>query len=104
MKSLSEPLVLAQWDSDGEHKDPYSGRIVKHSKGDLKYNDEGTYYYETLAGREAYGRKFKSMFDSFTVDGSAANKYDFFDSDGLDKSVTGTVMKTVTSLAPLFVP
>lgn len=104
LKSLSEPLVLAQWDSDGEHKDPYSGRIVKHSKGDLKYNDEGTYYYETLAGREAYGRKFKSMFDSFTVDGSAANKYDFFDSDGLDKSVTGTVMKTVTSLAPLFVP
>ena len=104
LKSLSEPLVLAQWDSDGEHKDPYSGRIIKHSKGDLKYNDEGTYYYETLSGREAYGRQFKSMFDSFTVDGSAANKYDFFDSDGLDKSVTGTVMKTVTALAPLFVP
>ena len=44
------------------------------------------------------------MFDSFTVDGSVANKYDFFDSDGLDKSVTGTVMKTVASLAPLFIP
>lgn len=104
LKSLSEPLVLAQWDEAGEHKDPYTGRMVKHAKGELKYNDEGTYYYETLGDREAYGRKFKSAFDSFTVDGSAANKYDFFDSDGLDKSVTGTVMKTVVSLAPLFVP
>ena len=44
------------------------------------------------------------MFDSFTVDGSNANKYDFFDSDSLDKSVTGTVMKTVATLAPLFIP
>lgn len=104
IKSLSEPLVLAQWDSNGTHTDPFTGKIVKHKKGELKYNEEGTYYYETLGGREAYGRKFKSAFDSFTVDGSAANKYDFFDSDGLDKSVTGTVMKTVTSLAPLFVP
>jgi hypothetical protein len=104
LASLGEPLVLAQWDEDGEHTDPFTGRVVKHNKGDLKYNDEGTYYYETLGGREAYGRKFKSAFDSFTVDGSAANKYDFFDSDGLDKSVTGTVMKTVAAIAPLFVP
>ena len=48
LASLGEPLVLAQWDEDGEHTDPFTGRVVKHNKGDLKYNDEGTYYYETL--------------------------------------------------------
>ena len=56
IKSLSEPLVLAQWDSNGTHTDPFTGKIVKHKKGELKYNEEGTYYYETLGGREAYGR------------------------------------------------
>lgn len=104
ISSLSEPLVIAQWDSEGYHTDPYTGRRIKHKKGDYKYNEDGNYYYETLGGREAYGKQFKSVFDSFTVDGSKGNKYDFFDSDGLDKSVTGTVMKTVTTLAPLFIP
>lgn len=104
ISSLSEPLVIAQYDTEGYHTDPYTGRRVKHKKGDYKYNEEGNYYYETLGGREAYGKQFKSVFDSFTVDGSKGNKYDFFDSDGLDKSVTGTVMKTVATLAPLFIP
>lgn len=104
LSSLSEPLVIAQWEDEGYHIDPHTGRRVKHKKGDYKYNEEGNYYYETLGGREAYGKQFKSIFDSFTVDGSNANKYDFFDSDSLDKSVTGTVMKTVATLAPLFIP
>lgn len=104
ISSLSEPLVIAQYDTEGYHTDPYTGRRVKHKKGDYKYNEEGNYYYETLGGREAYGKQFKSIFDSFTVDGSKGNKYDFFDSDSLDKSVTGTVMKTVATLAPLFIP
>lgn len=104
ISSLSEPLVIAQWEDEGYHTDFQTGRRVKHKKGDYKYNEEGNYYYETLGGREAYGKQFKSVFDSFTVDGSNANKYDFFDSDSLDKSVTGTVMKTVATLAPLFIP
>lgn len=102
LASLSEPLVMAQWDEDGEHIDPSTNRRVKHRKGDYKYNDEGTYYYETLGGREPYGKQIKSAFDSFTIDGGWGNKYDFFDSDGLDKSVTGTVFKTAATLAPMF--
>lgn len=104
LRSLSEPLVIAQWDEAGEHIEPFSGRKVKHNKGDYKYNEDGSYYYETLGRREVYGKQFKSMFDSITVDGSKGNKYDFFDSDSLDKSVTGTVMKTAVTLAPLFIP
>lgn len=103
-KSLAEPLVVAQWDEEGEHIEPFSGRKVKHKKGDYKYNEDGSYFYETLSNREAYGKQFKSAFDSITTDGSKGNKYDFFDSDSLDKSVTGTVMKTAATLAPLFIP
>lgn len=103
LRSIGEPLVIAQWDEDGEHIDPYSGRTVKHKKGEYKYNDEGDYYYETLGGREVYGKQVKSIFDSFTVDGSTLNKYDFFDSDSLDKSVFGSLFKSVATIAPVLV-
>jgi hypothetical protein len=43
------------------------------------------------------------VFDVITKDGSAANKYDFFDSDGIDKSIIGTVAKNVMRIAPAFV-
>jgi hypothetical protein len=33
-KFFGDTLVYAQWDEDGEHPDPESGRRVKHSKGD----------------------------------------------------------------------
>lgn len=104
VKQALEPLVMAQYESDGWHEDPFSGERVAHKKGEYKINDQGMYYYETLGGRSAYGKQFKSIADSFTVDGSSLNDYDFFDSDGLDKSVVGTLMKTAVTIAPLFTP
>ena len=35
---FSEPLVIAQWDEDGEHTDLLTGEKKKHKKGDYKYN------------------------------------------------------------------
>lgn len=99
-----EPVALAQWEEEGEHIDPETNRKVKHAKGDFKINEEGTYYYEKLGNREPYGKQLLSPFDVLTVDGSKANKYDFFDSDSLDKSVFGSVMKNTFKIAPMFVP
>jgi len=78
---------MAQWDSDGTHTDPFSGKEVDHKKGEYKLNSNGTYYMETLSGRSPYGKQVKSIFDSLTVDNSPGNKYDFMDTDGLDKSI-----------------
>lgn len=40
LSAVTRPtLVLAQWDEDGEHE--VNGRIVKHNKGDLKFNESG---------------------------------------------------------------
>lgn len=102
-KSLfDEPLVKATWDEEGDHRDPITKRMVHHYKGDLKLNDEGQYFYETLGNRSTIGKEVLSAFDILTVDGEGINKYDFLDSDGLDKSVVGTIAKTALTVAPLF--
>jgi hypothetical protein len=97
-----DPLVMAQYDEDGEHQDPITKQMVKHKKGDYKLNEKGTYYYETLGKRSPVGKQVLSLMDTITVDGSGINKYDFFDSDDIEKSVGGTIVKNVVSLLPMF--
>ena len=48
----TEPVVLAQYDSDGEHVDFLTGKTVRHSKGENKLDKFGDFYYETLGNRE----------------------------------------------------
>lgn len=101
---FDDPLVLATYDENGTHFDPILGREVEHVKGQKKLNENGVPYYETLAGRSAANKDILSITDNLTVDGSWINKYDFFDSDGMDKSVAGTVMKNLAVIAPIFIP
>lgn len=102
-KALNRPtLVLATWDEDGTHV--VDGRTLQHKKGDLKFNEDGDTYYETLGNREIYGKQVLGIEDTLTVDGSAWNKYDFFDSDGLDKSLGGTISKLVFKVGPMLIP
>lgn len=98
--------VMAQWDFDADEQGrPTTDKDkIVYRKGDLKLNENGTYYYENLNGREVYGRRVLSKLNTLTTDGSAWNKYDFFDSDDLEKSVGGTFMKNVAMIAPMFIP
>lgn len=97
--------VLAIWDEDGEHEDPITGEIVKHSKGEYKINENGTYYYENLDGRDVYGRRVLNKMNTLTRDGSVWNKYDFFDSDDLSqKSIGGSIMKNLALVGSMFIP
>ena len=101
-KSLfSEPLVYATYNEDGTHIDPFTKQEVKHQKGEWKLNDEGEYYTETLNGQSLVDKEIVSSGDYITSENSYLNKYDFFDSDGLDKSITGTVAKNLASIVPL---
>lgn len=101
---FADPLVMAQWEEDGEHINPITGLMTKHRKGDYKLNNKGTYYYETLGNRNPIGKEVLSVFDTLTVDGEGINKYDFFDSDDIKKSVGGVIAKNVATLLPLFTP
>lgn len=101
---FKEPLAVAIWDEDGKHKDPITGKEVSHNKGEYKLNDNGEFVYENLDGRSPQGREVLNLTDTLTEEGSWANKYDFLDSDGLDKSITGSIFKTAFSIAPYFIP
>lgn len=97
--------VMAQYDEDGEHVDPITGQTVKHKKGDLKLNENGTFYYESLDGRDVYGRRVLNKMNTLTRDGSYLNQYDFFDSDDIEqKSVGGTIMKNLALVGSMFIP
>lgn len=100
-KSLFRPsLVLATYDKDEDVEE--NGRLVHHSKGEYKYDPiTGKPYYETIGDREIYDKDVLHYSDTLTKEGTTINNYDFFDSDGLDKSVGGTVMKLTASLVPM---
>lgn len=102
--TLFNPIVMASWEEDGTHINPVNGQEVSHKKGEYKLNEVGTYYTETLDGRDLYNKELITGSDLITVDGTGLNKIDFFDSDGLKKSVAGTLTKTLVRVLPLFTP
>lgn len=103
LKGLFRPtMALATYDEDGTHVE--NGVTVSHKKGDLKLDEYGDPYYEKLGDREIYGKETLHYWDTITRDDSAWNKIDFMDSDGLTKSIGGTVMRTAFSLLPYFTP
>lgn len=95
------PLVYATYNENGTHIDPYTKQEVEHKKGDWRLNEDGQYYTETLNGESVVGKEVVSIGDYVTPENSVLNKYDFFDVDGLDKSVTGTIVKNLATVAPL---
>ena len=101
---FNDTLVYAQYEDDDYHEDLITGRKVSHKKGEYKLNDEGSFYVETLGGRNIAGKQVVNPTDLITTDGSAFNKIDFFDSDGEDKSIVGTTFKLVTQIAPFLIP
>lgn len=101
---FDDPLVYATYDEDTIEVDPITGNKVKHQKGEWKVNEDGEYYTEKANGRNLRGKTVVSAADYLTSENSAINKYDFFDSDDLEKSVAGTVAKNVASIIPMFIP
>ena len=98
---FSEPLVMAQYEEDGIHADPITGQLVQHYKGENKIGNDGEYYYETLGGRSLVGKKVLSIGDILTPEDSALNKFDFFDSDDIEKSAGGVIAKNLALVAPM---
>lgn len=101
---FGDPLVYATYDEDTEETDPITGNKVLHKKGEWKVNDHGEYYVEKLNGRSLIGKQVVSAFDYITSENTGANKYDFFDSDDLDKSIGGNIIKNITAVLPMFIP
>jgi hypothetical protein len=68
-------------------------------------NENGTFFYENLDGRDIYGRQVLNKMDTLTAESSAWNKYDFFDSDDKEqKSILGSTMKNLALVGSMFIP
>lgn len=99
-KGLFRPtLVYAQYDEDTEEEDQY-GNLIYHKKGEWKLDENGNPYTELLGSRNSYGKELVNYGDTLTIEGTRINKMDFFDSDGLTKSVGGTIAKNAVKLMP----
>ena len=98
---FSEPLVLAKYEEDTDEINPLTGLLEHHKKGENKTNPDGEYYYETLGERPLIGKEILSLGDILTKEDSAVNKYDFFDSDDLEKSPEGVIAKNLSAIAPM---
>lgn len=102
-KALTRPaLALAQWEEDGWHME--NGIKVEHHAGDLRLGSNGDPQYQILGKKSAVGRDILHYTDTFTRDDEWLNKFDFFDNDGLKKSVGGTIARTSFMLLPMFIP
>ena len=96
-----DTLVLATYDNDEFDE---NGNLI-HQKGERKLNDEGLPYYETLGGRDVYGKQVLNKMNILTTDGSFANKFDFFDSDDIEqKSWAGSILKNAALVGSMFIP
>ena len=103
-KNFFKTIVIASYDSDGEHIDPLTGEKVQHRKGERKINPEtGTYYTEFLNGRDLIGKEVVKKTDILTNEGSMLNGFDFFDSDGFTKSTVGTIARNAVMIAPMLI-
>ena len=100
--NLFNTLVLASYDNDVV--DPKTGEVL-HKKGDLKYNEDGLPYYETLSGRDVHDKQVLNKMNTLTTDGSVWNKFDFFDSDDLDqKGIGSSLLKNAALVGSMFIP
>lgn len=100
--NLFNTLVLASYDNDVV--DPKTGEVL-HKKGDLKYNEDGLPYYETLSGRDVHDKQVLNKMNTLTTDGSVWNKFDFFDSDDLDqKGMGSSLLKNAALVGSMFIP
>lgn len=80
--------------------------LAEDDKKDLKIDEEtGTFYLETLEGKDSSGKQILTFDNMLTEEGSFANRnLDFIQSYGLDKPVVSTVLKTGLTVAPLLIP
>ena len=103
---FGEPRVLATWDYDADqYGNPTSDPDkIEHKKGEYKLNDNGTFYYETLNGRNSTEKQLLHISDIITKEDTFWNKIDFLDSDDLQKSAMGTVAKNVALIGSMFIP
>lgn len=108
---FGDTRVLASYDADVDKNGVQRGDAgfdennIVHHEGELKISPEtGTYYYETLNGRNIRGKQVLHMSDIITREDSPINAIDVLDSDDIHKSGIGSFVKNAALIGSLFIP
>ena len=105
-KNIFKPIVMATWDfnADANGNPTDDPAQIVYQKGQYKLNPDGEYYTEFLNGRSPYDKQIISKWDILTPEGSVLNNFDMFDSDDIEKSTGGSIMRNALKIAPFFIP
>lgn len=79
--------------------------LAYDENGQLELDEDGDPFYRELKdGESTFGKEMLHYSDTLTAEDTWLNKYDFFDNDGLDKSIAGTITRTLVSVSPYLIP
>jgi hypothetical protein len=101
-KAFGEPLAYARYTEDTTIN-PVTGDHGNFKKGDFILDKDGNYFTQLAGSLDlSKGHEIVKLQDILTAENSRANKFDFFDADGLYKSPAGVATKMILSVAPYF--
>lgn len=101
-KAFGEPLAYARYTEDTTIN-PVTGDRGNFKKGDFILDKDGNYFTQLAGSLDlSKGHEIVKLQDILTAENSRANKFDFFDADGLYKSPAGVATKMILSVAPYF--
>lgn len=104
-KIFGESLIYAKYTKDGWQANPITGEEGFHQTGEFITDANGKYFTQLAGSADlTKGTEIVKLSDILTKEDSALNHIDFFDSDGLDKSVMGLAMKTLVGTGIYLVP
>ena len=102
---LSMPgIVYATYDTDGYHRDEFTGEIKAHHKGEFKTDAFGKYYTEIASDGENLGKQFVTLSEVLTDDENWTNYLDIFDSDNREQDLFRTGVRAAATIAATFIP
>lgn len=100
-KFLGTPLRYAKYQDDEYNQ--YG--VLVHRKGEFKTDENGSYYTETMPkGEQLMDSEIVKVADIITSEGSMWNSINVFEGDDKEKSVAGTAIKTILTVAPYLTP
>lgn len=103
-KMFGQTLKYAKYQYDGEQVNPVTGEVGYHRKGEWMTDENGNYFTATLGKQQKGHDDIVVIGDILTKEYSPWNKFDFWDSDGYDKSLGGIAMKAFVNILPYLTP
>lgn len=103
-KTLGHSLSYAKYETTGEQVNPVTGELGFHEAGEWILDEQGQVFTQYTPKTDLLHSEIVAVSDILTDEDSALNSIDIFDSDDLNKSATGIVIKNLLKIIPYFVP